>query len=442
MIASRHVIAIVVVLLGLLVAAPAGATPDDDPARDLEKYSGQPVTAIKFSGLKRTKTYVVEREVRSETGKPLDPQLVKEDVLRLENRQIFGVVTVNVTPTDQGDALEFELEEIPWIIQHPSLKYTEENSFSIGAGVSSPNFLGRAMTLSAGVLFGGQNTFNASFQDPWITGNHVSAGGKFGHNVRQNELLDFEETTDLFQLAGGTYLGDQGRLSANAGYLGVQSDQDSITLNPDNHDRMYFGSVILGQDSRDSWTVPRNGWKNQWINVSYVGGDADFWTFQFDMNRYLPIGKHQAIAFGPLFSYQTGTVNVDVPQYLQYFMGGANTIRGYKLLDLGKELFGKNQLIVNVEYRWDFFPMRGFQILKWEVSAGLQLAGFADAGIAWSESRDFSLDRARFGFGAGVRLMLPVLETIRFDVGVSQYGDVVFNFGVHSIFHGRLLRVR
>ncbi len=368
--------------------------------------------------------------------------MVKEDVKRLQNLPIFGAVAASVTPSDEGVALHFELDELPSIIPHPSLKYTEENGFSIGAGVSSPNLTGRAIEASASILFGGENAFTLFLQDPWITGNHVSGGFKLAYNVRQNELLDFKETTDLFQLNGGTYLSSAGRLTAHGGYYSVKSDQDSITLDPDNHDQMYFGTVVFGHDSRDSWNAPRKGWQSEWINASYFGGDPDFWAFQFDINGYFPIGKQQSIAVGPLVTFQSGVVDVDIPEYLQYFMGGANTIRGYKLLELGKEFFGKNQLLVNLEYRWDFYPMRAIKIIKWKVSAGLQLAGFADAGIAWSESPDFSLDRTRFGFGAGVRLMLPVVETLRFDVGVSQFGDVVFNFGVHSIFYGRRQRVR
>jgi outer membrane protein assembly factor BamA len=127
---------------------------------------------------------------------------------------------------------------------------------------------------------------------------------------------------------------------------------------------------------------------------------------------------------------------------LQFFLGGANTIRGYKLLELGKELFGKNQLLYNWEYRWNFYPMRTFKIIKWKLKCGFQLAGFADAGIAWTRPQDLSLNRTRFGFGGGLRLLLPVFEMIRFDVGVSQYGDVVFNFGIQSIYFMRRLRVR
>lgn len=430
------------VALILFTSLSAGSLPYEESSDDLDRYSGRTVTGIEFKGLKKTKTYIVTREVRSEVGNPLDPELVRKDAVRLRDLPVFGAVNVNVISDGEGVILEFDLHELPWIIPHPSINYTEENGFSFGGGVKSMNLFGRAIFLSAKALLGGVNTFTVSLHDPWIAGNRISAGTDFGHTMRQNELLEFEETKDLYQICGGMWIGETGRLSANGGYIRMKSDREKITLDPFNKDLMYFGKVVFGYDSRDSRNAPRRGWENDWVNLSYFGGDAGFWTIQFDINRYQPTWKNQSIAIGPLVSFQTGIVGEDIPPYYQYFMGGSNSIRGYKLEELGKELYGKNQLLVNLEYRWNFFPMRDYKIINWKVSGGLQLAAFADAGLAWSRDQDFSLDRTRFGFGVGLRAMLPVVETLRFDMGISQYGDVVFNFGVRSIFYGRRQKIR
>lgn len=409
---------------------------------DLGQFVGKTITAITYSGVKFTKLFVLEREVHSEIGKPLDPELVADDLTRLQNLPIFGSVILTTAETDGGIALDFEISELPRIIPYPTMKYTEENGFSIGAGLSSPNLTGRAIKFSARALFGGNNIYGLAVKNPWITGNHLSGGFQLKHNVRQNELLGFEETDDIARVTYGTYLGEDWRLNGFVGYLGVKSNVDGKTLDPDNRDELVIGNAVFGYDSRDSWVAPKRGWQNQYLNITYTGGDADFWTFQFDVNGYVPIAENHSFAFGPLFTYQTGEVDTDIPQYLQYFIGGANTVRGYELLELGKEIYGKNQFIYNWEYRWNFMPVRPVKIFKWKVGLGLQLAGFADAGTAWSRASDFSLNRTRFGFGAGLRLLLPVFEMIRLDVGVSQYGDAVFNFGIQSVFFGRRFKVR
>ena len=69
-----------------------------------------------------------------------------------------------------------------------------------------------------------------------------------------------------------------------------------------------------------------------------------------------------------------------------------------------------------------------------------ELATFADIGVIWNEPEQFAMSRTRFGYGAGVRILFPVVDMIRFDVGVSEFGDVVFNFGIRSIFDARSLR--
>ncbi len=438
----KQMIVIFTLLMAVASAAPAIDSSKDSTSIDLYQFEGRIITGIVYSGLNHTKEFVVTREVRSQVGDPLDLALLKRDRIRLQNLPIFGAVNVFGRPDSSGVIVEFIVSEFPWIIPHPSINYTEENGFSLGGGVKALNMFGRGAILKGRFLLGGINTFNFEYFDPWIAGNHISIGLDAGHTIRQNELLDFKEVTDLVTLVGGTWIGDSGRLSGNLGYKSIKSDKDGITLDPDNQDKIFFGNIILGYDTRNSYNEPRSGWQNEWFNATYSGGNADFWTLQFDFNRYQPIKSQHSIAFGPLLSFQSGMVGVDIPAYSMYFMGGSNSIRGYKLEELGLELYGKNQFLFNLEYRWNFFPMRDWPLWKWSVAAGLQFACFADAGIAWNQAEEFNLKRARFGYGVGLRLMLPVVETLRFDMGVSQYGDIVFNFGVNSIFFGRRQKVR
>jgi len=194
-------------------------------------------------------------------------------------------------------------------------------------------------------------------------------------------------------------------------------------------------------DSRDSWRMPHEGWHNE-IQGLYFGGDANSWSFDFDVVRYQPLGERNTLVTGPLLSVQSGQVDMEIPRYMQYFLGGANSVRGYKLEELGLELYGKNQLIYNLEYRRLLIPVQPLRIIKWSFGVGLEAAVFADAGVVWSEPHELNTARSRFGYGAGLRLLLPGVEALRFDMGVSETGDVVFNFGSNSIFFARKQRIR
>ena len=132
-----------------------------------------------------------------------------------------------------------------------------------------------------------------------------------------------------------------------------------------------------------------------------------------------------------LATLQSGTLGEDVPVYMNFFMGGANTIRGYGVTDLGEDFSGKNQLLGTAEYSFTVIPLRRWDLWKISLRLGAEVAVFADAGIAWSESRDFTTRRARGGLGGGLRLLVPGSEMVRFDVGWSP------DFGFHFHFAQR-----
>ena len=237
------------------------------------------------------------------------------------------------------------------------------------------------------------------------------------------------------------YASKNGRLDFDAGYYKISSDEPGRTLNPSNTDEIWFGGVSLGYDGRDSWRVPHEGWHNE-VAVSYMGGDANSWNLAFDVRRYHHVKDRHTIATGPYLGLQSGTVGEDVAPHLQFFVGGANSVRGYKLEELGKEIFGKNQLLYTVEYRYLILPRGPLEIFNWSFSIGAEIAAFGDAGLAWSDPEDFNLSRMRSGAGLGIRLLVPGLDSVRFDVARSEDGDNVFNFGVRAIFDERKKRVR
>ncbi len=434
-------LSLVVRAIFLIVFAVLPGAAAEDSQMDLEPFRGQIITEITIEGNHVTKDWVIAREVWSSEGKVLTPKIIEADIIRLENLAIFGEVRVTPKVVEGGVALNYSFTEMPWIIPYPAMSYTEENGFSVGVGVASPNFAGRDIMLSGTAVFGGTTKYNISASNPWITGNHVSAGVAAFHQTRRNELLDFEQTSDMVSLNTGKYIGENGRLKIYGGYYGVGSDVPDRTLDPDNYDELWYGAVSLGYDNRDSWRSPHEGWHND-VNLLYIGGDANTWTLGADVRRYHPVGERHTLATGPYVGFQSGTVGQDIPEYLQFFIGGANSVRGYELEELGKEIFGKNQFLYTLEYRYLALPTRPVKILNWTFSLGLELATFGDVGVAWNDPSEFNLDRTRSGYGVGVRLLVPGLDSIRFDVARSEEGNTVFNFGLRAIFDERKKRVR
>lgn len=62
---------------------------------------------------------------------------------------------------------------------------------------------------------------------------------------------------------------------------------------------------------------------------------------------------------------------------------------------------------------------------------GVGLAAFADFGIAWDASDQFSGENFINGYGVGFRFLVPFIDVIRFDFALGEPGEgLLRHFGV------------
>jgi outer membrane protein insertion porin family len=412
-------------------------------AESAVEFEGVTVHRVFWTGNNVTRDHVIARELATREGEPFRVKALLADYVRLENLGVFAKIEIATALVEDGVEVEFRLVEMPSYIPYLAFRYTEENGWSVGPALSSVNLFGRVITLSGRALFGGTTTLLMDFAYPWITGNHVSLTARAAYLTRQDEVRDFEETSWELMPWIGKFLGKHGRVAGALGWFQMNSDKDGITLSENHRDDLFRLGLRLGYDTRDSWRVPGRGWQNEVELLrtgGILGGDGDFFTFTADIRRYQPVWD-QTLALVLLTSLQTGEAGSDVPSYMQYTMGGANTIRGYDFLELGRQIFGKNQLIGTLEYQYMVVPLRHLKIFRWSFSAGLQAAAFADVGTAWDTSEQFTASRFRAGYGLGLRLIIPQTEMVRFDVGFSEAG-VEFHFGTWTKFTAQRLRLR
>jgi outer membrane protein insertion porin family len=411
--------------------APTGLAGDASVA-SLVPFAGRRVAAIEITGHEVTKDWVITREIHTKVGDPLDLEAVARDVARLDNLSIFAEIRADAEPVgDDAVRLVFTIKEMPSWFPILSYVYTEENGVSWGLGVSAANVTGRDLSVSARVYFGDLEQQWSRISWPWISGNHVSFDFYGARYTRPDKLRGFEETSYEFTPEVGTYIGERGWVRGKFSYFKMKSDTAGITLSPTNEDHLLRLGASFGWDTRDSWRNPRRGWQNElelWHTGGFLGGDGDWWSANLDMRRWLPVTSRTKLMLSGLVSLQSGVLGMDVPVYLDYYLGGANTVRGYGVSDLGTEFSGKNQMLGTAEYSFTVVPLRRWDLWKISLRLGAELAVFADAGIAWTESRDLSMRRARGGLGGGLRLLVPGSEMVRLDLGWSPEFGFHFHF--------------
>ena len=406
-----------------------------------DELEGKLVTEIRIHGIKYTKEYVVTREIASRVGEPFKRENVDLDKERLDRTRIFSSIDVKALSEDDGVVIDITVTETFPYLPIISMQVNDENGVSLGPGFRSINFLGRGIELGGSVQFGGAQNAEAYIRNPWIAGNHVSYEVNYFRRDRTNQLDNFEELANELDGRFGSWIGQTGRIGAMAGASSFGSDEDGITIDPDNTDTIPYLGFYLGYDNRDLWTNPSFGWWTEldtsWNDV--VNTDADYWTTNVDVRRYHTFARKHTTALFTLATFQSGVVGTDVPIHQDFHLGGTNTVRGWSL----NSRIGKNQNINMAEYRYHLLEPLAVGFKGFNVYVGLQVAGFVDYGLAWDESQEFATNNFITGYGVGLRLLVPFVDQVRLDFAWGEPGQgMTFHFGIFPKAEMQRARVR
>ena len=145
-----------------------------------------------------------------------------------------------------------------------------------------------------------------------------------------------------------------------------------------------------------------------------MGGDRNFTKYIGDTNWHLPVIKEKKHILSLRFRAGMAdefSPSERVPLHERFFLGGSNTIRGYKYQEVGPEdendnyIGGKSFFVANVEYGFPIYE----QLLRGVV--------FYDTGNAWRDSDDIDFGDMVSGVGIGARIMVPALGPVQIDYG-------------------------
>jgi len=172
-------------------------------------------------------------------------------------------------------------------------------------------------------------------------------------------------------------------------------------------------ALNLIYDSRDNFLDPVQGFYIQPVMELAGGpflGDNHFVRSRVDCRLYQSVGMGFITAFrvalGRVVPYGRSTA---VPYYEEFFLGGANTLRGYNERALGPDTaqsgrYGPIVVNANLELRFPY-------LFRW-----LGIVGFLDLGQVANNEKDIILRGIDAGAGAGIRVK-TAFGPIRLDWG-------------------------
>mgnify|MGYP002625413984 CR=1 FL=1 len=392
-------------------------------------------------GNKKTRDYVILREMRQKVGEPFNAKLARRSMDRVYNLGFFEDVNIKMNPGVEPNA----------IIMEVNVKERRTGTFGVGAGYSTrdgllgsvsiadTNFRGTGDSISISFEKSAEETdahgFTFSYRKPWLDSRETAATFRFYNRTYQ--FYDYDTSGNLRERYMRRYLGGEITLSRpqseySTNYLTIRHRKDSYMrhiASGNAGDR----SGILGEawrnanfgttrsiifqhvtDTRDNVYSPTTGGRVS-LGAEFGGlwgGDFRFQKYDIEHQQFFRAatkGNHSQV-WASKVSYGFG--HGDLTEFNQFRVGGQNTLRGYR----DDQFRGSRMALATLEYR---FPL----------AKKVQGIIFTDWGGTWNSGFFPSGGDIYGSAGLGIALNTP-LGPLRLDYGRgSQGGRFHFNIG-------------
>ena len=398
---------------------------------------------VDVSGYHDTKKYVFTRELSIHPGDLYDNAKIRRSQTKIMNLGFINDVQIDLQPTadPQKVDLDFKVSEGRPGMFTAGLAMSSMDGLYGELSINHLNLFGRAQRLSLRTLFGKEILdYTVSWYTPWIYDKPTSLGVDLFNTRRYRSFSTDNQAYTEKRIGGRVKVGPRFNDDIYQLLLGYsfenidiydiddpykcQPGQDPATCLAEGKTNLSTFSVDFAIDTRDNMWDPTTGWRNSLglaLAGGPIGGDLDLWylnarsIFNYTV---LNIGGNYPVVF--VLSNKFGSVKTygrtdEVPPYEKFFLGGADTIRGYERAgEIGPQYGGNLYYVMNAELR---FPLarEGRRNMA-------QFAFFFDLGNSWNHFDDleFSLgpDEEQFkaGVGVGLRFTTPSLP-IRIDWG-------------------------
>jgi len=377
----------------------------------VERLNQTSIRSIKYSGNKKTRSYVIKRELLLKEGQLWNSAYAKRSLKNLFSTGIFKSVNMSLDEFC-NDSADLTIE----------VKEDEKTLFSFGARYDSEKKARAFVSAKYRNLFGAgiDNQLSLIFSDQYR---------KLEINSRSTRILQttFTGYSSLYQTFENLPLYQDGRrvsfgqfyrtgFEINAGLqirrvglsaVGLKllhskiSEDSTYTYYPIKEDEYGTGSIIFRilVDNTNDPDVPQRGHKN---NIQYEHSFTEDDLQQFDR---ISVESITYKTYNDRHTFSTrlhfGYITKALSHYDRFRLGGINTLPGFHQ----DEFWGNLLLSLGIGYRT---PLTEGSFLQFQ----------AMAGNVWNSFEDFKWKEIKIGARAGILIPTP-LGPVSLDYGYN-----------------------
>jgi len=361
-------------------------------------------------GLKRTDIKWIKNLFFLQPGEIYSKEKVLNQYSRLTDSRLFSSITVRDVKSASCINEVIELSEGPYLSVRGFLGYGTDSGIVSNGFISSSSPFGLGMKF---FLFGNyrqKEGYDAVFKamKPAFPKRHYDTSYSIVKKEQIFESFKTDKTLYTFSL--------KRKASKNfTQEFQFQVSREKVkdtNIKTERHFLKRNVNLIQTYDRRDSSTNPRKGWLAELkfsVAGFLLGGNTDFYKLEEKFLYLVPLTEKRTIAVRLHGGVVQKIGNRGVPIQDRFFLGGAESVRGYKYGTIsptdekGNFIGGEAYGLVSLELRQD-------------IRKNLQLAVFYDSGNVFRRPQEFKLGGWYSSVGMGIRYLTPV-GPLRLDYG-------------------------
>ncbi|HCX89120.1 MAG TPA: outer membrane protein assembly factor BamA [Deltaproteobacteria bacterium] len=382
----------------------------------LDVHKGKKVhfERISITGNTRTRDKVIRRELKVAEGDLYDKEKLSKSYQKVNRLGYFEEVSFDTGKGTDDEKLNLNIK----------VKEKPTGAVSVGAGYSSVdnvigmfnitqnNLFGRGQNLFFVASLGGQSSsYNLGFTEPWLFDTPVSAGFDI-YDVKR-DYLDYSKHSQGGDIRFGFPITeDYTRAYATYKYENVNITNvldTAAAVIKEQEGKTVTSSIVLSlvRDSKDDRIFPTKGSENS-IAIEYAGGvlgGTNYFTkYYANTTWFFPLSWDTVFMSRARIGFAHGNQGRELPLFERFFLGGINSLRGFKAYSVGPKdpatgdvIGGNKELLFNIEYIFPLFK-----------KAGIKGLVFFDAGNTFDDNENYSLSGLRTSVGTGIRWYSPI----------------------------------
>ena len=275
-----------------------GRQVDIDGTKINIKLHESKISKISIEGNKKTRDYVIMRELLMEEGQIMNRDGIADSLRNLRNLDFFELEQpeINLDPETGDTDIKIRLKDMKTGTASFGGGYSSVNGFVGFVDATERNFRGKGQSLRVKTQFGGEQAYELAFTEPYWKGKRQAIGASIFRtivdrdDIRNETLISrFEEKREGFSVfSSWRKKKDE---STTLRFVDERIDTEVLAGQPsfllDDHQQTI--ALTWVQDKRDNFQYPTSGYRHSFsfsTTGGILAGENNFNKYSHDFRKY------------------------------------------------------------------------------------------------------------------------------------------------------------